>query len=309
MRNINFVLVLIVFFCVVVGATAARAQNALPDTPRHDLPPRKVIVGTTMTPWYSDYPGLDARIAEMCGLIDEMAADSIDRYGRPIDVALFAEYALTSGKPGSAMEIAIPVDEKIVDAFGEKARQYNTYIVLNGIFLDDDTSGETSSNAAVVIDRSGKVMGRYAKVHPVLDDGPAGSAPVFEGGIQPGKMYNVFDCDFGRVGIQICYDVEFPEGWQRLGQLGTDLVLFPSQSPQTIRTGGYAATQEYWVVSATFRNNASFFEPGTGLIAAQITGSERVLVEQIDLSYLVLPWSSELRNGQALTDAFGERVG
>ena len=160
-----------------------------------------------------------------------------------------------------------------------------------------------------MIDRNGRLAGRYVKVHPVLDQvGPDGKI-VLEGGVTPGAEYNVLDLDFGRVGVQICYDVEYPEGWRRLAEQGAELVLFPTQSPQLTRPGMYAATHEYWVVSSTFRNNASFFEPGTGLVAAQITEPKQTLVHEIDLSYLILPWSSRLRNGEAFREAFGDRVG
>src|SRR5690242_5262183 len=72
-------------------------------SPRHDRPPRKVIVGTTMTRWYSNYPGLDGRIEEMCSLVDQMATESRSRYGRSLDLALFTEYAVTAGKEGQAV--------------------------------------------------------------------------------------------------------------------------------------------------------------------------------------------------------------
>jgi hypothetical protein len=127
--------------------------------------------------------------------------------------------------------------------------------------------------------------------------------------VRPGTEYNVFDLDFGRVGVQICYDVQYPEGWRHLAERGAELVLFPTQSPQVTRPGMYAATHEYWVVSATYRNNASFFEPGTGLVAARITEPKRTLVHEIDLSYVILPWSARLRNGAAFREAFGDRVG
>jgi predicted amidohydrolase len=276
--------------------------------PRHDRPPRKVIVGTTMTRWYGDYPGLAGRLEQMRGLIDTMAAQSRAKYGRPIDLALFTEYALTAGKPGPAAEVAVPLDDTILDALGSKAREHNCYIVSGGVFLDDRATG-ACSNAAVVIDRRGRPVGRYVKVHPVLDRaGPEGPI-VLEGGVAPGTEYNVFDLDFGRVGVQICYDVEYPEGWRRLAEKGAELVLYPTQSPQLTRPGMYAAACEYWVVSATFRNNASVFEPGTGLVAAQIREPQQTLVHEIDLSYVILPWSSRLRNGEAFREAFGDRAG
>jgi predicted amidohydrolase/acetyl esterase/lipase len=278
------------------------------DAARHDRPPRKVIVGTTMTHWYSDYPGLSGRLDEMRRLIDQMAAESRSKYGRSLDLALFTEYAVTAGKPGSAAQVAVPLDAAILEPLGSKAREHNTHIVFGGVFRDVPAAGNCA-NAAVVIDRNGHLAGRYVKVHPVLDRIEAAAKIVLEGGVTPGNEYNVFDLDFGRVGVQICYDVEYPEGWRRLAEKGAELVLYPTQSPQLTRTGMYAATHEYWVVSSTYRNNASFFEPGTGLVAAQITEPKQTLVHEIDLSYIILPWSSRLRNGEAFREAFGDRAG
>ena len=43
--------------------------------------------------------------------------------------------------------------------------------------------------------------------------------------------------------------------------------------------------------------------------AARISEPKRTLVHEIDLSYIILPWSSRLRNGAAFREAFGDRVG
>jgi predicted amidohydrolase len=261
-----------------------------------------------MTRWYSGYPGLEGRLEQMRVLVDEMAAESQRQFGRSLDLALFTEYAVTAGKSGTAAEIAIPLDDKVLSACASLARRQHCYLVFGGVFLDDPDSG-ACSNAAVVIDREGQLLGRYVKVHPVLDDGGQEGKIVLEGGVLPGKEYNVFDLDFGRVGIQICYDIEFPEGWRRLAEGGAELVLFPTQSPQRTRPAMYAAMHEYWVVSSTFRNNASIFEPGTGRVVAEIVEPRQSLVHEIDLSYLILPWSARLRNGAAFREAYGDRVG
>ena len=63
-----------------------------------------------------------------------------------------------------------------------------------------------------------------------------------------------------------------------------------------------------YIVSSTWRNNASVFEP-TGKIAAHIEPPEQVLVHEIDLSYAILPWSGRLRNGKALKDRYGDKIG
>jgi predicted amidohydrolase len=307
-RNYASLVVIASLTCLASGAPAAEPEVNASEPARHDRPPRKVIVGTTMTRWYSDYPGLDGRLEQMRGLIDEMAAEARSKYGRSLDLALFTEYALTAGKKGKAAEVAVPFDAAARDAIAAMARRHNCYIVIGGVFLDDPATGGCS-NAAVVIDRQGQKAGRYVKVHPVLDSASPQGQVVLEGGVTPGTKYNTLDLDFGRVGVQICYDVEYPEGWRRLAEQGAELVLFPTQSPQLTRPSMYAATHEYWVVSSTFRNNASFFEPGTGLVAAQITEPKQTLVHEIDLSYVILPWSPRLRNGEAFREAFKDRVG
>ena len=215
---------------------------------------------------------------------------------------------MTAGKSGPAPKVAVSLTKDVLDACSAIAREHNCYLVFGGVFNDHpNTKGCT--NEAIVIGRKGELVGRYVKVHPVLDGAKSDGEIVFEGGVQPGGDYNVFDLDFGRVGIQICYDVEFPEGWRRLAAKGAEVIFYPTQSPQLTRTSMYAAMHEYWVVSSTFRNNASFFEPGTGLIAAQIKEPKQSLVHEIDLSYVILPWSSALRNGEAFLSKYGNRVG
>lgn len=294
--------------CVSERTLGEEPKPKASDQAVHDRPPRKVIVGTTMTRWYSDYPGLKQRLQQIGNLLDEMVTESQSNYGRSLDLALFTEYAVTAGKRGNAREVAVPIQGTIEATLGEMAKRHRCNIVVGGVFRDG-ADGPTCSNAAIVIDRTGRLVGRYDKVHPVLDKGGANGKLVLEGGVRPGREYNVFDLDFGRIGVQICYDVNFPEGWQRLQEKGAELVLFPTQSPQLTRPAMYAAIHQYWVVSSTFRNNASLFEPGTGLVAAQIREPKSTLVHEIDLSYVVLPWSSELRNGKAFREAFGDRSG
>ena len=261
-----------------------------------------------MTRWYSDYPGLDERFKQIGLLLDEMTAESQTKYGRSLDIALFTEYAATAGKSGSASEVALSLEGTVDEELGALAKRHGCNLVVGGVFRDGPARS-TCTNAAIVYDRNGRRVGRYDKVHPVFDEVSSDGSILLEGGVRPGSEYNAIDLDFGRIGIQICYDVNFPEGWRRLKEKGAELVLFPTQSPQLTRPAMYAATHEYWVISSTFRNNASIFEPGTGLVAVQIKEPKTSVVHEIDLSYVILPWSPELRNGEAFREAFGDRAG
>jgi hypothetical protein len=102
--------------------------------------------------------------------------------------------------------------------------------------------------------------------------------------------------------------MEFGEGWAELARRGAELIAWPTQSPQTAQPASRARAQRCYIVSSTWRHNASIFEP-TGKIAAQIKPPQSTLVHELDLSYALLPWSSKLRNGEALRKAYGDKVG
>jgi hypothetical protein len=158
------------------------------------------------------------------------------------------------------------------------------------------------SNAAVLLDRGGNVAGIFRKVHPIVDD-----TGVFEGGVTPGENYPVFDCDFGRLGILICWDMAYEEAWDALAAGGAELVALPSASPQTLRPMAEALRHRYHVVNSAPRDNASVFDP-IGRTVAQVT-SPGVLVHEIDLAFAILHWSETLHEGRALTERFGAKVG
>ena len=96
--------------------------------------------------------------------------------------------------------------------------------------LEESTGGGYTSNAAVLFDRKGEVAGIYRKAHPVAYV----NSDELEGGITPGAEYPVFDCDFGRLGVQICWDMQFQEGWDALAKKGAELVAWPTASPATV---------------------------------------------------------------------------
>ena len=47
-------------------------------------------------------------------------------------------------------------------------------------------------------------------------------------------MVKTFDLDFGRVGVQTCFDMNFVEGWQQLYASNVDLVFWPATKPCTL---------------------------------------------------------------------------
>jgi beta-ureidopropionase len=268
---------------------------------RYDMPPRKVVVATVMGGLGRTHPGLDARLDRLSELIDKAAAEARRKYpqGR-LDLVVLPENAVTTGRSGTARERSEPLEGKVLDTFAAKAREHQTYLVVTLNLAE----GDAFYNAAVLIGRDGAVAGIYRKIHPVAYVG----RDTLEQGITPGAEVPVFECDFGRLGIQICWDMVYDDGWDLLRRKGAEIVVWPSASPATAQPARRAWKGGYYIVSSTFRENSSIYAP-TGLIAAQVREDGGVLVEQLDLSYLLLHWSEQLLNGTAFRKRFGDRVG
>jgi len=192
--------------------------------------------------------------------------------------------------------------EEVFPRISSCAVRYDCYLIMPVLMVEADAPTRYI-NAAVIIDRAGHLAGIYRKVHPVAPQG----SDLLEDGTTPGASYPTFDCDFGRIGIQICFDMLYPEGWQALAKQGAELVVLPSASAETVRPSVYAFEHHYYVVSATPKFNASVYSP-LGLIEAQVTRPS-VLVHEIDLSYAILHWEAVLEDGALLKRAFGDRVG
>lgn len=282
---------------------------ASPSThPRPSRPqgPRKVVVGTTiftLFPSARPYGSLDHRLAEIGKRLDEMTASAKAHQGRGLDMAVFPENSLNPPREGrTVVERAVELDDHVKAALGGMARRNHTYLVVSFNLLEDRKAGLVS-NAAVLFDREGRVAGIYRKVFCVAD--PDGEG--VEGGKHPGDSFPVFETDFGRVGMLICYDVGFDDGFESYAADGVDLILWPSMSPQTLIPRLYARRFGFHIVSSTPRDNASVFDP-LGEIVAQTT-REGVVTHEIDLDYRIVHWQKALRNGAALREKYGDRVG
>jgi predicted amidohydrolase len=268
--------------------------------------PRKVVVGTSMYAMWGEYPGLEKRLAQLGGLVDRMAVQAKEQYGRSVDICALPEVAVTGGLP-LGPENAVAFGGPVHDYFGAKAREHNCYITVPMV-AKETVDGRTQAwNACALMGREGELVGMYRKVHVVTSH----DSEILEGGCRPGCDFPVFACDFGNVGIQICFDIEYDDGWQALGRKGAELVIWSTQSPGQLRPAFHAMRNNYYVLTSTWRNNASLMDP-TGHVIKSILkadGDETTFVDEIDLEYRLLPWQPKLRNGEALRQKYGDRAG
>ena len=145
---------------------------------------------------------------------DEAVLDEAGRAG--VDLVLLSEY-MQGGR------IEEPLEGPSYQLMSAKARRYRMYVA--GGIVRKDEKADRVYNTALMLDREGKLLGMYDKIH-------AYSPEVNEQGITPGSEVRVFQADFGKVGVMICYDSWFPDVAQLLSLKGAEIILFPNAGHQ-----------------------------------------------------------------------------
>ena len=189
---------------------------------------------------------------------------------------------LTEGVNGlrtglSYVKAAEPIPGPFTEALGAVARRYGMYLVV-GLY---ERAGRLCYNTAVLIDRDGQLLGRYRKTH--LPEAEA------LGGLTPGDEHPVFQTDFGRVGIEICYDNFFPEVTRALAVNGAEVICLPIAGDG--RAGHYnwdivararAIDNSVFFVSSIWGPRSLIIDP-EGHILADSAGQDTVITARVDL--------------------------
>jgi N-carbamoylputrescine amidase len=178
-------------------------------------------------------------------------------------------------------------------------------------------------NTAAVIDADGTYLGKYRKNH----------IPHVKGFwekfyFRPGNMgYPVFDTAVGKVGVYICYDRHFPEGWRALGLNGAKIVFNPSATSRglsmylwNLEQPAAAVANEYFIGAINrvgqeplgdndFYGSSYFVDPRGQIIDGSASDTEEELVvRDLDLDVI-----EEVRQQWAFyrdrrPDAYGDLV-
>jgi beta-ureidopropionase len=135
--------------------------------------------------------------------------------------------------------------EMILQKFSGLAKQYSCYIIC----AVNTFEGDKTYNSAVVLDREGARFGEYHKIHLTEGEIKAGLTP---GPIPP----PVFQTDFGKIGIQICFDIEWDDSWTMLREQGAEIVFWSSAFAGGNMVNTKAWRHKYVVASSTRKNTS-----------------------------------------------------
>jgi len=145
------------------------------------------------------------------------------------DVYVFGEYFLTGDRcKDEFRDLAEPLDGSSIQHLKKIAKTNQCYLIF-GMPLKDSTVDGLLYNAAVLIHPDGTVDAYKKWFLPT--SGPFEEKIFFD----QGEELPVFTTAFGKIGLLICYDLNFPEIAKALTLQGADLHICISASPSTTR--------------------------------------------------------------------------
>ncbi|HYM51443.1 MAG TPA: nitrilase-related carbon-nitrogen hydrolase [Candidatus Limnocylindrales bacterium] len=220
----------------------------------------------------------DANLGRIEAAMREAAA-------RGAGAILFSELFLTGYLLTDALAgLAEPVDGPGIARLSRLARTFGLLTVCGF----PEAAGPNRYNSAVLIERDGTILGTYRKTHLF------GREPEY---FTPGDRVEAVTTSLGRLGVLICYDIEFPETVRLLAVDGARLVLTatanmtPYEPYQAVYTRARAMENGiYFAIANTTRDLGPFHFFGESAIVDpdgepidRAGSEERILYAPIDL--------------------------
>ncbi len=190
---------------------------------------------------------------------------------KPVDLLVFGEGITVVGSQKKYEDIAEAADGPTARILGELAREKQTYVVA-GIY---EREGPFIYNTAILLDRHGKLAGKYRKVMLPREE--------IERGLHPGNKVEVFETDFGKLGIMICYDVFFAEPAKALAMMGAEVVAMPIWGGNEWLAKARSIEGRFTLVASGY-NHPTYIQDPMGERLSQAGENGSVAYAEVDLN-------------------------
>ena len=201
----------------------------------------------------------------------------------------------TQNFPVYAEEEGGPVWQQL----SEYAKQYGIYLI-GGSMPEKDAEGKVY-NTSYIFDRQGKQIGKHRKVHLFDIDVTGGQTFKESDTLTAGDHDTVFDTEFGRMGVMLCFDIRFPELARMMVNDGAKAILVPAAFNMTRGPAHWELSfrtraldnQIYMIGCAPMRDeSAGYISWGQsivtdpwGRVIDMLDEKEGVLLTELDLDY------------------------
>jgi len=179
--------------------------------------PEKSVVRMGLVQWQMrSYKGFDDLVEQIEYFVDCVSGYSADFLLFPeyVNAPLMAEY--NNLTEATAIRKLAGYTDRLRDTFSELAISYNINIITGSM---PEVREDGLYNVGHLCKRNGDIE-KYEKLHVTPDE-------VKTWGMSGGNTLKTYETDAGRIGILICYDVEFPELSRLLALDGIDILFVP----------------------------------------------------------------------------------
>lgn len=239
-------------------------------------PPDRVVRALTVFHRPRNTRSAAESVEQFCRLVEPFATSRVDLVCLPEGITVVG-----TGK--SYAEVSEPVPGPTTERLGALARKLGAYVVA-GLY---ERAGKVVYNTAVLIDRRGQLVGAYRKTHLPREE--------WERGITPGDRYPVFETDFGKLGILICWDLQFPEAARALGLQGAEVICLPIWGGSEVLARARTIENCLFLVSATYDMRSFIVDPA-GRVLAEATAQQPVATAELHLDRPIYqPWLGDMK--------------
>lgn len=179
------------------------------------------------------------------------------------------------------------------------AKQYGIYLI-GGSMPEKDAEGNVY-NTSYIFDREGKQIGKHRKVHLFDIDVKGGQTFKESDTLTAGDSDTVFDTEFGKIGVMLCFDIRFPELSRMMVNDGAKVIFVPAAFNMTTGPAHWELSfrtraldnQIYMVGCAPARDvSAGYISWGHSIVTdpwGRVTGmldeNEGILLAELDMGY------------------------
>jgi len=190
------------------------------------------------------------------------------------DLILLPEGITVVGTSKRYADVAEAIPGPTTATLGALARKRKAYVVA-GIY---EREGQVVYNTAVLMDRDGRLAGKYRKVYLPREEMEQ---------MAPGNDYPVFRTDFGTIGIMICYDVFFADPARGLATKGAEIVLMPIWGGDETLAKARAIENQVYLVASGYDHPTYIMDPnGEMLSVARNRGAAAIASADLNKRYM-----------------------
>ena len=193
----------------------------------------------------------------------------------------------------------VKIAQRSVEMMQKKAAEMKCYVATS-IYEPSQKHSDLRYNCSVLIGRDGNIAGKYRKNHTVVMESeklkviPSGDLPVF-------------DTDFGRIGMLVCFDIGWRDTWKAIAEKGARMIIWASAYDGGSLLNTYAAHNVYYVVSSVRTDHAKIIDL-TGRTIKQSSVWDGLAMATVDLNTELFHIDQQYNRIEKLRKALGSKV-